>query len=117
MTKGDVLKTIDTVALFTIPNRTVKVGSHPISIRFIPRIDFDRKSDPIFSITDVSQGEHGNVNINSDGTVTYRPTQNVAEDHFEVLMKNSDGVSSTKKVRVLTLKKENEHNPFHERKK
>jgi hypothetical protein len=96
--KDSILRTIDYLAMQLLGNPTVSAGGHQLLIRILPKHSWE-----FLSISSVTQGEHGSVYINSDGTLTYKPNPGKPEtDSFDVVVQDTYGTSVIKTVTIVT---------------
>jgi hypothetical protein len=97
MTKGQVMSTVDLVALNLLGSPTIQAAGHSVVIRILPP-----ENGEIFTIISVTQGTNGAVNINKNGTVTYVPsTRKPESDSFSVTVQDQEGASVTKTISIV----------------
>jgi hypothetical protein len=100
MTKSDVLRTLDSVILHTVPNLEVASRKKSFEILILPMLDRDDRG--LFMVTSVTQGLHGSVEIGRKGTLIYKPSsQNRVADQFAVTLTDLEGDSVVKTVNIF----------------
>jgi Bacterial Ig domain/SdrD B-like domain len=66
----------------------------------VPSLAFDPDGETLTTAA-VTQGAHGSVVVNSDGTVTYTPTTGfTGDDHFTYTVEDPDGTAATGTITV-----------------
>jgi hypothetical protein len=100
MSKAQVLKTVDFIALLTVPSPSVRSRPRSFEIRIIPCRE-DRRDGQILTITSVTQGANGSVSVDKDGAVTYKPIGAPKADRFTVTVQDAEGDSLSKTITIL----------------
>jgi VCBS repeat-containing protein len=99
LTRADVLGTLDSVILHTIPDLTVVAKKDEFKIRLLPILAGHQSG--LLSVVSVTQGAHGAVRINRNGTLTYNSDSRIPlADHFTVTIQNSEGDSLVKSITI-----------------
>ena len=100
LTRNEVLRTLDSVVLHTLPNLSVTLNDSSVEIRILPT--FDRDDRGLFSVVSVTQGAHGSVHINRDGTLSYLAgSAPVQADQFTVTLQDSEGDAVVKTITIV----------------
>jgi VCBS repeat-containing protein len=98
MTRGQVLSTVDFVALQLLGSPIIQPGRKDFVIRIFP---FD--SEGVLSIASVTQGTYGTVTTNKNGTLTYKPDSNEPKaDSFVVTVQDTEGDTISETVSIVS---------------
>lgn len=111
VTKQAVLNAVDVILLQNVQNRDIGARERPQEIRVLPRVD--QKDGPVLSITAVTQGKYGAVEIGRDGiSLVYYSSVGRKADSFTFTVTNPEGISATRTVTLeaSTSTNEDEHN-------
>jgi hypothetical protein len=97
ITKSSVLSTVDFVGLNLLASPTIQAGGHSFIVKVLPN---DARG--VLSISSVTQGLNGSVDINKDGTISYKPNPGKPEpDSFTITIQDIEGASIVKTVSII----------------
>jgi Bacterial Ig domain len=101
LTKPQVLRLVDKVALQVIPNQTLYDQFGAFRIQVLPILtQWLVQND--FTIISVTQGANGSVSINRDESVTYRPQGQANSDQFTVTIQDTEGDVAVKTITLVS---------------
>jgi hypothetical protein len=100
LTKTELVRVVDLDLLKTIPDITTQWKKQGTSVDPIPDF-FRRHSNEVITVKSFTQGAHGDVVQNRDGTLTYVPkTSSFKADQFSVTLVSVEGDVSTKTISI-----------------
>lgn len=102
LVKNEALKNIDSAILRIIPEQT-SYGSHKEYIYRVLPSRIGSVDNQQCRITSVTEGTYGNVRIENDGLVSYRPESSVKNDTFTVTITDAWGASVTKTMHITPI--------------